>query len=112
MNPRKRNGENYRGKGKRGGRGGGRGSGGRNNGKKQQKSGFNYNSNNDNNTQSKPKRNLAIFEGGTGAPTCENKTKGRTFIGEDADSIYIYTCATDDGTAANGNLLSNQTVVE
>eukprot|EP00943_MAST-04B_sp_MAST-4B-sp1_P006597 g6597.t1 len=63
MNPRKRNGENYRGKGKRGGRGGGRGSGGRNNGKKQQKSGFNYNSNNDNNTQSKPKRNLAIFEG-------------------------------------------------
>ena len=56
--------------------------------------------------------NLAIFEGGTGAPTCENKTKGRTFIGEDNDSIYIYTCATDDGTAANGNLLSNQTVVE
>jgi len=56
--------------------------------------------------------NLAIFEGGTGAPTCENKTKGRTFIGEDNDSIYIFTCATDDGTAANGNLLSNQTVVE
>ena len=55
---------------------------------------------------------LAIHAGGTGEPTCDNETKGRTIIGEDNDSIYIYTCATDDGTAANGNLLSNQTVVE
>ena len=55
---------------------------------------------------------LAIHAGGTGEPTCDNETKGRTLIGEDNDSIYIYTCATDDGTAANGNLLSNQTVVE
>jgi hypothetical protein len=56
--------------------------------------------------------NLAIHAGATTAPTCSNTTKGRTLIGEDNDSIYIYTCATDDGTAADGNLLSNQTVVE
>jgi type IV pilus assembly protein PilA len=56
--------------------------------------------------------NLAIHPGGTTAPSCDNTTKGRTLIGEDNDSIYIFTCATDDGTAANGNLLSNQTVVE
>ena len=55
---------------------------------------------------------LAIHAGDTSAPTCSNETKGRTLIGEDNDSIYIFTCATDDGTAANGNLLSNQTVVE
>ena len=55
---------------------------------------------------------LAIFAGDTSAPTCGNDNKGRTLIGEDNDSIYIFTCATDDGTAANGNLLSNQTVVE
>ena len=55
---------------------------------------------------------LAIHAGDTSAPTCNNETKGRTLIGEDTDSIYIFTCATDDGTAANGNLLSNQTVVE
>ena len=56
--------------------------------------------------------NLAIHAGGTTAPTCNNSTKGRTLIGEDNDSIYIFTCATDDGTADNGNLLSNQAVVE
>ena len=55
---------------------------------------------------------LAIFAGDTSEPTCDNDTKGRTLIGEDSDSIYIFTCATDDGTTANGNLLSNQTVVE
>ena len=54
---------------------------------------------------------LAIHEGGT-SHSCDNNNKGRTVIGEDADSIYVFTCATDDGTADNGNLLSNQTVVE
>ena len=56
--------------------------------------------------------NLAIFEGDTSEPTCGNDNKGRTLIGEDDDSIYIFTCATDDGDSTNGNLLSNQTVVE
>ena len=55
---------------------------------------------------------LAIVSGATTAPTCSNSTKGQTTIADDGSSIYIFTCATDDGTADNGNLLSNQTVVE
>ena len=57
--------------------------------------------------------NLAIHEAsGNAALACSNDTKGRTTIGDDGSAIYIYTCATDDGDADNGNLLSNQTVVE
>jgi type IV pilus assembly protein PilA len=57
--------------------------------------------------------NLAIHDGDAStALVCGNDTKGRTTVGEDASSIYIFTCATADGTAADGNLLSNQTVVE
>ena len=55
---------------------------------------------------------LAIVAGATTAPTCSNSTKGQTTVADDGSSIYIFTCATDDGTAANGNLLSNQAVVE
>jgi hypothetical protein len=55
---------------------------------------------------------LAIVSGATTAPTCGNTTKGQTTIADDGNSIYIFTCATDDGTADNGNLLSNQAVVE
>ena len=55
---------------------------------------------------------LAIVSGATTAPTCSNSTKGQTTVADDGNSIYIFTCATDDGTAANGNLLSNQAVVE
>ena len=54
----------------------------------------------------------AVHAGGITAPTCNNNNKGRTLVGEDADSFYVFTCATADGTADNGNLLSNQTVVE
>ena len=54
----------------------------------------------------------AVHAGGITAPTCNNNNKGRTLVGEDADSFYVFTCATDDGTADNGNLLSNQAVVE
>jgi hypothetical protein len=57
--------------------------------------------------------NLAVHEGnGSTALACSNDTKGRTTVGEDLNSIYIFTCATADGTAEDGNLLSNQTVVE
>ena len=55
---------------------------------------------------------LAIVAGAATAPTCDNTTKGQTTISDDGNSIYIFTCATDDGTADNGNLLSNQAVVE
>ena len=55
---------------------------------------------------------LAIVSGAATAPTCSNSTKGQTTISDDGNSIYIFTCATDDGTADNGNLLSNQAVVE
>ena len=55
---------------------------------------------------------LAIVAGAATAPTCGNTTKGQTTISDDGNSIYIFTCATDDGTADNGNLLSNQAVVE
>jgi len=54
----------------------------------------------------------AVHAGGITATTCNNNNKGRTLVGEDADSFYVFTCATADGTADNGNLLSNQTVVE
>ena len=54
----------------------------------------------------------AVHAGATTAPTCSNDNKGRTLVGEDADSFYVFTCATADGTADDGNLLSNQTVVE
>ena len=54
----------------------------------------------------------AVHAGGITAPTCNNNNKGRTLVGEDNESFYVYTCATADGTAADGNLLSNQTVVE
>jgi|TARA_A200000159_G_scaffold51405_1_gene47439 type IV pilus assembly protein PilA len=56
--------------------------------------------------------NLAVHGGDVTAPTCGNDNKGRTLVGEDNDSFYVFTCATADGTAADGNLLSNQTVVE
>ena len=55
---------------------------------------------------------LAIVAVAATAPTCGNTTKVQTTISDDGNSIYIFTCATDDGTADNGNLLSNQAVVE
>ena len=55
---------------------------------------------------------LAIVSGAATAPTCGNTTKGQTTVSDDGNSFYVYTCATDDGTADNGNLLSNQAVVE
>jgi type IV pilus assembly protein PilA len=55
--------------------------------------------------------NLAIFSGGT-THSCNNNNKGQTTVAESDGSIYIFTCATADGTADDGNLLSNQTVVE
>ena len=55
---------------------------------------------------------LAIVTGAATAPTCGNTTKGQTTVSDDGNSFYVYTCATDDGTADDGNLLSNQAVVE
>ena len=55
---------------------------------------------------------LAIVTGAETAPKCSNTTKGQTTVFDDGSSIYIFTCATDDGTADDGNLLSNQAVVE
>ena len=46
------------------------------------------------------------------APTCSGDTKGVTEVSDDGSSFYVYTCATDDGTAANGDLLSSQATVE
>ena len=55
---------------------------------------------------------LAIVAGTAAAPTCGNTTKGQTTVFDDGTTINIYTCATDSGTAANGDLLSNSAVVE
>ena len=55
----------------------------------------------------------AVRAGNAGsAPTCDGDTKGVTEVSDDGSSFYVYTCATDDGTAANGDLLSSQATVE
>ena len=55
---------------------------------------------------------IAVVQGTAAAPACSNTTKGQTTVFDGTGSFYVYTCATADGTADNGNLLSNQTVVE
>jgi type IV pilus assembly protein PilA len=55
---------------------------------------------------------IAVVQGTAAAPACSNTTKGQTTVFDGTGSFYVYTCATADGTAADGNLLSNQTVVE
>ena len=55
---------------------------------------------------------LAVVTGTAATPTCSATNKGQTMVFDDKDTIYVYTCATDDGTSANGNLLSNQATVE
>ena len=55
---------------------------------------------------------LAIVAGAATAPTCSSTTKGQTTVFDNGTTMNIYTCATDAGTADNGDLLSNQVVVE
>jgi hypothetical protein len=55
---------------------------------------------------------LAVQTGTAAAPTCGPTNKGQTLVFDDKETIYVYTCATDDGDADNGNLLSNQATVE
>ena len=46
------------------------------------------------------------------APKCSATTKGVTQVSDDGTSFYVYTCTTDSGTSANGELLSSQATVE
>ena len=55
---------------------------------------------------------LAIVSGAATAPTCSSTTKGQTTVFDNGSTLNIYTCATDSGTSDNGDLLSNQVVVE
>jgi|TARA_B100000586_G_scaffold176425_1_gene129020 type IV pilus assembly protein PilA len=55
---------------------------------------------------------LAVIAGAATAQTCSNSNKGQVLVMDDGNSLYVYTCATDDGTTANGNLLKNQMTVE
>ncbi len=55
---------------------------------------------------------LAIQDGTAAAPTCSGTNVGQTLVHDDGSTIYVYTCATKDGTSADGNLLSNQATVE
>ena len=55
---------------------------------------------------------LAVVDVSDAAPTCSGTTVGQTTVHDDGSTIYVYTCATKDGTAADGNLLSNQATVE
>ena len=55
---------------------------------------------------------LAIVAGAATAPTCSSTTKGQTTVFDNGTTMNIYTCATDAGTSDNGDLLSNQVVVE
>ena len=55
---------------------------------------------------------LAVIAGAAAAQTCSNANKGQVLVFDDGDTLYVYTCATDDGDATNGNLLSNQMTVE
>ena len=54
---------------------------------------------------------LAVVDGDADEPTCADAV-GQTTVHDDGSTIYVYTCATKDGTTANGNLLANQATVE
>ena len=57
--------------------------------------------------------NLAIKAGSSAdAPTCGTTNEGQTLVWDDAATVYVHTCATSTGTAADSNLLSNQITVE
>ena len=55
---------------------------------------------------------LAVVDGDADEPECSGDTVGQTTVHDDGSTIYVYTCATKDGTTANGNLLANQATVE
>ena len=57
----------------------------------------------------------AVVDGAATAPTCSTTTKGQVTVHDDGNTLWVYTCATDDGTTGatgNGNLLTNQMTVE
>jgi len=54
----------------------------------------------------------AVIAGAAAAQTCSNANKGQVLVFDDGSTLYVYTCATDDGDDANGNLLKNQMTVE
>ena len=53
----------------------------------------------------------AVRAGADSAPTCSGDTKGVTEVSDDGSS-FMCTLAMNDGTAANGDLLSSQATVD
>jgi len=49
---------------------------------------------------------------GAATHSCTNDNKGQVAIFDDGSTLYVHTCATNDGTSTNGNLLQNQMTVE